>query len=402
MNVLKYKLSLIGLMLFFCNIAFGTNGDNGGKETNEITVTGVVEENHNRGFRMAAVEVQIMDAVADTLVKVVKTNNRGVFTAMLPKGRTYEIVLDRKNFVPYVKEITPDQIEDGTVKLNLRMERKPGYVFDVTLKHQDDDSGNLDALKGARIEVYNNTTRTASLEYVNHPSSRFQFVFESGNYYTIMIRKKGFFNKRIEAYIDIEGCILCFDGLDVKSQEVIGTTNETNERGSFLADIVMQPIEINKSIKIENIYYDFDEAYIRPDAEKELDKLTGILRDNQHVALELGAHTDARGNDAYNLNLSDRRAKAAVEYLTAIDGISKTRLTWKGYGEEQLINHCTNGVECSEEEHQDNRRTELKIVGSFEDPLDSKTLKEIIEEGQKYQFMKLQQKKRAKQSKRTR
>ena len=161
-----------------------------------------------------------------------------------------------------------------------------------------------------------------------------------------------------------------------------------NQMGTFLANIDMEPIKINKTYEIEDIYYDFDKWNIRPDAAIELDKLKTILKDNQHVIVELGSHTDARGNDNYNMLLSRRRAKAAAEYLAATDGIDLERLLAKGYGEEQLINRCTNGVNCTEREHQRNRRTALKIVGTVDvDPLDKKSLKELIEADQVEELM---------------
>ncbi|ADY50690.1 OmpA/MotB domain protein [Pseudopedobacter saltans DSM 12145] len=117
----------------------------------------------------------------------------------------------------------------------------------------------------------------------------------------------------------------------------------------------------HKAIRIENIYYDFDKWNIRPDAAVELDKLVKILKDNPTIWIELGSHTDSRGKDAYNLNLSQKRAESAVGYIVS-RGIDKNRIAARGYGETQLLNRCSNGVECTEEEHQLNRRTEFKIV----------------------------------------
>lgn len=126
-------------------------------------------------------------------------------------------------------------------------------------------------------------------------------------------------------------------------------------------DLYVDVIELNKAIRIENIYYDFDKWNIRPDAAEELDKLVKILKDNPTIWIELGSHTDSRGKDAYNLNLSQKRAESAVEYIVS-RGIDSSRITARGYGETQLLNRCANDVPCTEEEHQLNRRTEFKIV----------------------------------------
>jgi outer membrane protein OmpA-like peptidoglycan-associated protein len=119
--------------------------------------------------------------------------------------------------------------------------------------------------------------------------------------------------------------------------------------------------EISKLYEINSIYYDLDKADIRADAAEELDKIVQFLTDNPPMNLELGAHTDARASTGYNLKLSQRRAESAVNYIIR-RGIAKDRIKPKGYGEGQLINECSDGVECPEEMHQQNRRTEFKII----------------------------------------
>ncbi|MCX2574039.1 OmpA family protein [Pedobacter sandarakinus] len=134
-----------------------------------------------------------------------------------------------------------------------------------------------------------------------------------------------------------------------------------NQSQVLVKDLYLDPIELNKGIKIENIYYDFDKWNIRPDAAVELDKLVKIMVDNPTIWIELGSHTDSRGKDGYNMSLSQKRAESAVQYIIS-RGIEKNRITAKGYGETQLLNNCSNGVNCSEADHQLNRRTEFKIV----------------------------------------
>jgi outer membrane protein OmpA-like peptidoglycan-associated protein len=119
--------------------------------------------------------------------------------------------------------------------------------------------------------------------------------------------------------------------------------------------------EISKLFEVNSIYYDLDKADIRPDAAEELDKIVQFLTDNPQMNLELGAHTDARASAAYNLKLSQRRAESAVKYIIQ-RGVSNDRIKPKGYGETQLINECADGVDCPEDMHQQNRRTEFKII----------------------------------------
>ncbi|KIA91998.1 flagellar motor protein MotB [Pedobacter kyungheensis] len=144
---------------------------------------------------------------------------------------------------------------------------------------------------------------------------------------------------------------------DVENLATIGLTTSA----VLKEDLHLETVVIDKAIRIENIYYDFDKWNIRADAAVELDKLVKIMTDNPTIWIELGSHTDSRGKDKYNLDLSQKRAESAVQYIIS-RGISKNRISAKGYGETQLLNKCANGVNCTEEEHQLNRRTEFKIV----------------------------------------
>ncbi|MCC9166523.1 OmpA family protein [Pontibacter harenae] len=119
--------------------------------------------------------------------------------------------------------------------------------------------------------------------------------------------------------------------------------------------------EVERVIVLENIYYDLDKWDIRTDAAKELDKLVVMLKSNPSVNIEMGAHTDSRESYKYNQELSDKRAQAAVDYLVS-QGVDRSRLRARGYGKTRLINGCGEGVVCSEEDHQLNRRTEFKII----------------------------------------
>lgn len=114
-------------------------------------------------------------------------------------------------------------------------------------------------------------------------------------------------------------------------------------------------------IELKRIFYDFDQHYIREGASSELDRIVVLMQKYPSMIIELGSHTDARGSDRYNKKLAQRRADAAVKYI-ASKGVDTRRLIAKGYGEELPRNNCSNGVDCTEEAHQYNRRTEVKIV----------------------------------------
>jgi len=125
--------------------------------------------------------------------------------------------------------------------------------------------------------------------------------------------------------------------------------------------VEMPRLVMDKVIQLDGILYDVGKFNIRADAARVLDNVVKVMHENSTLEIELSAHTDARGNDETNLALSDKRAKAAAAYIVS-KGISDSRIKGKGYGESQLKNKCTNGVKCTEQAHQQNRRTEVKIT----------------------------------------
>jgi len=151
------------------------------------------------------------------------------------------------------------------------------------------------------------------------------------------------------------------DGRDIPKQLLKKELTDT----TFDHKIILGQAEVGEEIgalfDVNPIYYDLDKSNIRPDAAVELDKIVQVLKDNTDISIELGSHTDARASASYNMKLSQRRAESAVKYIIE-HGIEAARIKAKGYGETQLINGCSDGVDCSEEAHQENRRTEFKIT----------------------------------------
>ncbi len=123
----------------------------------------------------------------------------------------------------------------------------------------------------------------------------------------------------------------------------------------------VRPINLKKGFVLTTIYYDLDKSNIRPDAVLEMDKLVALLNQHPAVTIELSSYTDSRASENYNIALSQRRAAAAVDYLVK-NGIAASRLVAKYYGETHLVNQCADGVNCTEQEHQLNRRTEFKVI----------------------------------------
>lgn len=119
--------------------------------------------------------------------------------------------------------------------------------------------------------------------------------------------------------------------------------------------------DLGKRLALAPIYFDHDSAIIRTDAQFELAKVVMMMKNNPTMKIQVRSHTDSKGSDAYNMGLSERRAQTTVDWLI-YQGINPSRLSAKGYGETNIINHCQNNVPCLEKEHQQNRRSEFIIM----------------------------------------
>ncbi len=144
----------------------------------------------------------------------------------------------------------------------------------------------------------------------------------------------------------------------------VSTKNQRAAAGDTVmlkAELVLDKIFERVEITLDNIYFDLDKWDIRPDAEPTLSQLATLLVENPGITIELGSHTDSRGRDKYNQELSQKRAQSTVDYLVR-RGLDRRRLIATGYGEAQLVNDCTDGVDCTEEQHQQNRRTTFRVL----------------------------------------
>ena len=130
-------------------------------------------------------------------------------------------------------------------------------------------------------------------------------------------------------------------------------------------DLYLDPLIIENEIVINPIYFDYDKSFIRADAAYELENVVAVMREHPKMIIKIESHTDSRGRDAYNLKLSDRRAKSTRDYLYS-RGIENSRIQSAiGYGETQILNQCTNGVKCTDKEHEENRRSKFIITNQY-------------------------------------
>jgi peptidoglycan-associated lipoprotein len=219
------------------------------------------------------------------------------------------------------------------------------------LTKQFEDTTNPDSkvigmlpVPGARVELRNPVTDTLIAFRNCDRNGNYTFNLESETDYKLSASQAGFLNKK----------------------ETTTTKGKRNQDSTYITihkDIEIDRIFPERMIVIPNIYYDYDKATLRPESMAVLDSILVFFKDNKDLTIEIGSHTDSRGSDAYNLKLSQARAQSVVDYLIG-KGIAQDRLVAVGYGETRLVNRCSNGVDCTEEEHQKNRRTTFRIIGS--------------------------------------
>jgi len=182
-----------------------------------------------------------------------------------------------------------------------------------------------------------------SNKYANN-GYRFNTEYECGETYRVKVSKEG--------YITKEETVTLNNGSGVSERTIVLEQKKVE---------VKKNDDLFKVLKLKPIYFDYDKDNIRPDAALELAKVVEVLKDYPRMKIDVRSHTDSRGSDDYNLKLSERRAKSTSQWIAA-QGIDLSRITYKGYGETQLINKCINGSKCSDIEHEENRRSEFIVL----------------------------------------
>ncbi|WP_253805670.1 OmpA family protein [Hymenobacter taeanensis] len=218
------------------------------------------------------------------------------------------------------------------------------FFADGTLVERNDKTGETLPVSSETVTLYN--ARGQKLQDVTTgPDGKFSFKLDTAAAnYALIANRQGYFTARNS---------ISTIGRKPAQEALPDPMNEIR----IPVTLTLTKIVKNKAIVVENIFYDFDKADIRPDAAVELDKLVETLNDNPKITIELSSHTDSRGKDAYNQVLSQKRAQSAVDYIIS-KGISKDRITARGYGESQPV--IKNAK--TEEEFQKNRRTEFKVT----------------------------------------
>ena len=266
-----------------------------------------------------------------------------VHLPILP-GRMYEIIVDKPGYMPLRRTVSASEIlahEEYLIPISV----KPP----IAMRGEVRDKKNNAPIPFAEVNVRDNCTQK-KMEFTADRQGNFTFPMDCNCDYEITA-SKGNYSEDYEVVYSY----------DIQCENENTAVLLYLERSVPATEPNEPDFRLGATIRLDRLYYDYDEHFIRPDAAVELDKVVNYMRKYPSLEIELGSHTDARGSDEYNRDLSQRRAQAAVDYIIS-KGISRSRITARGYGEYILVNGCRNGINCSDGEHQKNRRTEIKVT----------------------------------------
>ena len=292
------------------------------------------------------VEVVLLNEAGKT-INTVLTDEQGEYTMTVEPNQKYTINVTQPDYLDeQMPLVTTGNDNTSEWTLDIPMTRNYGFVLEGKILDKQSKKG----ITGVNVNILDNLTNQPVLETTTDERGIFKYPISDYELdqrvsYQIKLAKESYLTKMAvyNTKLTEPGIYDLTKTLDLAMDKIeIGT-------------------DIGKLIDIKPIYFDVGKYNIRPDAAAELNKVVAIMQENPAIQIELGSHTDSRGSAKSNLALSDKRAKASAEYIIS-QGIAPERIVGKGYGEEQIINQCTDGVTCSAEDHQLNRRTEFKVT----------------------------------------
>ncbi|MEK7254364.1 MAG: OmpA family protein, partial [Bacteroidota bacterium] len=263
------------------------------------------------------------------------TNAEGKTDDLALKGGNYVLKVSKEGYLPQYVVVTP---ETDLNTLEFKLQRAVDCIALTGTLLMDNRHF---PISGATVQIVDVETKESITVYTDD-RGQFEYCVKCNRTFTVYAKKDDVTSAPVVASSKDEPC---------SADSRIGVT-------LYMAGT---PLYAGMTIRLPNIYFNYDDVALRPDAYADLNEVVGMLSDYPGMKLELASHTDSRGGNAYNQDLSQRRSQSVFKYLTG-KGIPDNRLTPRGYGESQIRNRCKDDVACNEQEHQYNRRTEIKIL----------------------------------------
>lgn len=281
------------------------------------------------------------------------TDLNGTVTSTLRQGKKYFVLVSKDGYADGEMQFVAEGQKSQTVRVPLYARNCIPLDGLVTVQ------GTNNAVPNALVRVVNSATNEEKVVRSNSNGS-FEYCLPADGDYLISAEKTGYSG----ASSNVSTKNLKGGDLNVNLMLQVlagGAAVGEDDKAANINAARKEPIREGSVILLENIYYDFNQYIIRRGAGEELDALAQLMKQYPSMEVELVAHTDSRGNDQYNLELSLKRAESAKRYLIQ-KGIRSSRIAAMGQGETQIRNRCADGVDCPEDQHQYNRRTEVKVI----------------------------------------
>ncbi len=327
----------------------------------------VLDKNTAKPINQVVVIVKPMEGMENVTYK---TDRKGVASISVKIPDEYRIEFQKDGYQSVVKTVSSVELMVLKGKaFEVDMDKVWGANFTGSMLN----SKSNDPLTGGVVKITNLCNGKVSKVKTDR-NGKFNYFMECGCDFEIEGSKKNMITRKIVISTKTGDCRS--QVIESKLSLVSKPTTKTiiSKPAAAIVEKITgnkETLKVGQVIRLDKLYYDYNAAAIRSDAQVELDHLVDLLNTYPSLEIELGSHTDSRGAAEYNQDLSSRRASAAVSYLIK-KGIDQSRLKAIGYGENVLTNDCGDGVPCSEQQHQQNRRTEIKITR-----LDNKNVKII-------------------------
>jgi outer membrane protein OmpA-like peptidoglycan-associated protein/tetratricopeptide (TPR) repeat protein len=288
-----------------------------------------------------------------------KTDCKGDFVFDALNSKKYCINATAQGYYPNTKTCrTIENMAFGEIVTDTIYMRK---VKPVGVTVQVSNAESKQNIPNAKIIIHNSCNDKLDSIFTNN-KGEVCFEVKCDCNYNLDISANNYTSNQIN-YVPKNDCE-SLKSCDEKNGKVITANLTPIKKATVKVEDIFDNISADGYIELKGIYYDLNKWTIRKESEVELNKLLTFLNGNPDAFVEIASHTDSRGSNTYNQKLSQKRAESVVSWLVE-HNISKDRLFPKGYGESKLKNKCADGVKCTEEEHQLNRRTEFKVISNY-------------------------------------
>lgn len=321
--------------------------------TAQTRLEGYIYEENNRGF-LNQVNVTVYKELSDSPIDILITDIYGHFAVDLAPGK-YRMVATRELFSDRSDTVV---IKAGEEKkfLKMIMKRKPGILLEARLLEKGQPP-----LRGATIEIYNRTLKSLVLTLPDFPEEAFRYPMERGYHYTIRVKTPGFLTQRMEVYAGIMGCELCVEGLGEGTSRLGRSSSPATAPDTLYASLF--PVRAQKGALLQTITSGFSspEWFKEPAVQDQIDMYITLLKDNPGLVTEMGVHTDSRAEEETAQAVASERADSLVSFLVS-RSMEPFRCQAKVFGRTVPLNKCAPGVKCTDAEHAENNRIEIRLV----------------------------------------